>query len=107
MKLSIIIAILAIGSLGVAQAAGDGAAGKAVFEKKCQMCHGERGDGKPAIAKALKIEMRSLSSTEVQAKPDPELRKDIVSGNGKMKPVKLGDAELTGVIAFIRTLGKK
>jgi len=88
-------------------AGGDAAAGKGVFDKKCATCHGPGGEGKDAMAKMLKVEFRPLSSKEVQGKKDQELRKEIVEGTGKMKPVKgLTDAELDNVIAYMRTLKK-
>ena len=34
--------------------------GKAVFEAKCQPCHGPKGEGKAAIAKMFKVEMHPL-----------------------------------------------
>src|SRR3989442_3358652 len=40
-----------IGS-AVAQA-GDAAAGKIVYERKCALCHGEKGDGKGTAARLL------------------------------------------------------
>ena len=87
---------------------GDAAAGKAVYTKSCATCHGAGGEGKEAIAKALKVEMRHLGSPEVQAKSDAELRKDVLDGVGKMKPVKgLSDSDLSNTIAYLRTLGKK
>lgn len=87
---------------------GDAAAGKAVYAKKCAICHGKAGEGKKAIAKMLKVELRPLGSREVQAKSDAELRKNIVKGNGKMKPVKgLSDQEVANLIAHLRRLAKK
>lgn len=88
-------------------AGGDAAAGKALYDKKCATCHGPDGAGKEAMAKMLKVEFRHLGSKEVQAKKDEELRKDIVEGTGKMKPVKgLSDAELDCIIAYVRSLKK-
>ena len=89
-----------------ALAAGDAAAGKQVFDKKCASCHGATGEGKDAIAKMLKVEMRNLGSPEVQAKSDAELGKMIKDGNGKMKPVALTDKEIQDVVAYLRTLKK-
>jgi mono/diheme cytochrome c family protein len=88
-------------------AAGDAAAGKAVYTSKCATCHGAAGEGKEAIAKMFKVEMKNLGSKEVQAKSDAELRKGITEGFGKMKAVKLTDKEAADVIAFIRSLAKK
>jgi cytochrome c553 len=48
-------------------AAGDAAAGKETYSKKCASCHGTAGEGKDSIAKMLKVELRPLASKEVQA----------------------------------------
>src|SRR5262249_50277565 len=100
------VLILTVMAAGTLFAAGDAAAGKEVFAKKCTSCHGAAGEGKDAIAKMLKVEMRPLGSKEVQAKSDAELMKDIKDGNGKMKPVALSDKELQDVVAYLRTLKK-
>jgi mono/diheme cytochrome c family protein len=84
---------------------GDAAAGKAVYTKSCAGCHGAAGEPKAALAKALKVEMRHLGSKEVLAKSDAELRKDVLEGFGKMKPVKgLSDQDVSNLIAFMRGL---
>lgn len=86
---------------------GDAKAGKAVYDKKCASCHGANGEGKPALAKALKVEMRDLGSKEVQAKTDAELKKDSVEGIGKMKAVTgMSDQEVKDLIEFMRSLKK-
>ena len=90
------------GSPEVVSAADDG---KTVYAKKCASCHGDGGEGKPAIAKMMKVELRHLGATEVQAKSDAELAKSITDGINKMKPVKgLSEGEVTAVIAHVRTL---
>jgi mono/diheme cytochrome c family protein len=89
-------------------AAGDVAAGKAMFAKKCSTCHGAAGEGKDAIAKMMKVEMKPLGSQEVQAKSDSDLAKVIKDGTGKMKPVAdLSDKDIQDLIAYMRTLAKK
>ena len=86
-------------------AAGDAAAGKDVFLKKCASCHGQNGEGKDAIAKALKVTLKHLGSKEVQALTDADIKKGIVEGTGKMKAVKDMDAKaIEDVLAFVRTL---
>jgi len=102
---ALVAVVLAVSAL--VWAAGGAAKGKAVFASKCAMCHGPGGEGKDAIAKMFKVEMHPLASKEVQAKSDAQLHKDIVEGNGKMKPVKLTDEEAANVIAFLRCLAKK
>ena len=105
MKAGLILAVmLALPLLAVS--GGDAEKGKALYGTKCAMCHGADGAGKDAMAKALKVEFKPLGSKEVQAKKDAELKKDILEGNGKMKPVKLTDEEAANVIAFLRTLKK-
>ena len=87
---------------------GDPTGGKLIYTKKCAACHGKQGEGKPAIAKMLKVELRHLGSKEVQAKSDADLRKDTVKGKGKMKPVKgLSDEDVASVIAYLRSLKQK
>ena len=50
--------VLALASLLIAPSlvlaqAGDAGAGKAVYERKCAGCHGDKGDGKGAAAELL------------------------------------------------------
>jgi len=103
------LALVALAALLMApllSAAGNAEAGKTVYDKKCATCHAKDGAGNPGIAKALKVELRHLDSKEVQAKSDAELKKEVLEGTGKMKAVKLTDAEAADVIAFVRTLKK-
>jgi mono/diheme cytochrome c family protein len=88
--------------------AADTAAGKDLFAKKCASCHGAAGEGKDAIAKMFKVEMKPLNSKEVQAKSDAEMKKTILEGSGKMNAVKDVDAKAADdIVAFVRTLAKK
>jgi mono/diheme cytochrome c family protein len=86
-------------------AAGDATKGGAVFAARCKACHGAAGEGNPAIAKAMGVELRHLGSREVQAKSDDDLNKILAAGTGKMKPVTgLAAADAANVVAFVRTL---
>ena len=96
--------ILLLATELLAAGKGDAASGKSLFAKNCTACHAAGGEGKEAIGKMFKVTMRPLGSKEVQAKSDAQLRKDILEGNGKMKPVKLAPAEADDVVAFLRTL---
>jgi mono/diheme cytochrome c family protein len=86
--------------------------GKAVFEAKCQKCHGDDGRGNPSMAKLLKLKQpfTPLGTTEVQNKNDEELKKIAMNGvrtpRAEMKPVKggLSDAEASAVVTYLRTL---
>ncbi|MBC8165469.1 MAG: cytochrome c [Bryobacteraceae bacterium] len=97
--------------IGVALAAGTAFAadvhpGKAPYDKACKSCHGISGAANPAIAKALKLEMRDLGSKEVQASSDSTLRDAITKGSGKMKPVPKVAASADDLVAYMRTFKK-
>src|SRR5437867_12853124 len=87
--------------------AADTAAGKDLYAKKCASCHGAAGEGKDSVAKMFKVEMKPLSSKEIQAMSDADLKKAILEGTGKMKAVKDVDAKAADdIIGFVRTLKK-
>jgi mono/diheme cytochrome c family protein len=95
--------------LGVAMlfAAGDASTGKAVFEKSCKNCHGATGEGNPAIAKMMKVEMKPLGSAEVQGLSDDDLKKIVSDGKGKMQPIRtVTGKSVDDVVAYVRTLKK-
>jgi mono/diheme cytochrome c family protein len=99
--------VVLIASAGLALAAGDAAAGKAVYDKACKSCHGADGTANPAIAKMMKVEIKDLGSADVQAHSDADLRKVITDGQGKMKPIKaVAGKDLDNVIAYVRSLKK-
>ncbi len=81
--------------------AADATAGKAVYATKCKNCHGADGAGNPAIAKAMKVEMKALSATTADVK-------DVITkGQGKMKPMPaVAGADLDNVVAYVKSLKK-
>ena len=86
--------------------AAEGTAGK-TYEKACKSCHGADGTANPAIAKMMKVEMRDLKSPEVQALSADDIKKVIVQGKGKMKPVtSVAGAAADDVAAYVKTLKK-
>lgn len=102
------IAVLAgaIVRLVPAQAA-DAAAGAQVYATKCRTCHGKDGESNPAMAKALKVEIKPLSSADVQKKSDADLKKNITDGTGKMKGIAgLSAADLDNLVAHMRSMKK-
>jgi mono/diheme cytochrome c family protein len=89
----------------VAYAAGDAAAGKAVYDRSCKNCHGANGEGNASIAKMMKVEMKSLASPEVQKMSDEDLKKVVTQGKGKMRPIStVTGKSVDDVIAYVRTL---
>jgi cytochrome c2 len=84
---------------------GDAVKGKKLFSR-CVVCHGDSGEGKEAIGKMFGVTMPHLGSKEVQSLDDATIKKYIVEGKGKMKPVTMDDQEAADVIAFLRTLKK-
>jgi len=107
MKLSILIALLLTISAGLAVAAGDAAAGKAVYDKSCKTCHGATGVANPNIARMMKVDIKDLGSAEIQKMSDADFKTAITEGKGKMKPVKgVAGKDLDNVVAYVRSLKK-
>jgi mono/diheme cytochrome c family protein len=87
--------------------AADVKAGQAAYEKACKSCHRADGTANPAIAKMTKVEMHDLQSPEVQALSAADIRKVIVEGKGKMKPVtSVTGAAADDVAAYVKTMKK-
>jgi mono/diheme cytochrome c family protein len=107
MMRTILIALSVACLFAAAASAGDAKAGQAVYNRACKSCHGSDGTANPGLAKAMKVEIRNLGSSEVQAMSDEDMRKIIMDGKGKMKPVtSVSGADLDNLIAFVRTLKK-
>jgi mono/diheme cytochrome c family protein len=98
----VLAALTLMGASAATAAQPDGAA----LFKSCAACHGADGAGQTSVGKSLKV--RDLRSDEVQKKTDMELMKTISGGKGKMPAYgkKMTTAEITAVIAHIRTLKK-
>ncbi|HEV3200772.1 MAG TPA: cytochrome c [Bryobacteraceae bacterium] len=93
-----LIALVGLAYAGTAE-------GKELYNAKCASCHGANGEGKPAIAKILNVTQKHLGSKEVQAKSDADLKKAILEGQGKMRPIAGVNAkQADDVVAFVRTL---
>ena len=68
---------------GLATAAGDATAGKAVYDKACKSCHGADGTPNAAIAKSFKVTMVHLGDPAVQGMSDDDLKGIITDGKGR------------------------
>jgi cytochrome c6 len=100
-KLFVILTLAIVIILPATLAAADGAA---VYKAKCAMCHGADGSGMTPMGKSMKL--RDLRSSEVQKQSDAELTRVTADGKGKMPAYKgkLTDAEITAVVAHMRSL---
>jgi mono/diheme cytochrome c family protein len=103
---SILIALSLAAAAVTAIQAADASAGKVAYDKSCKSCHGIDGTANPAIAKMMKVEMRNLQSPEVQGETDDEMKKIIVDGKGKMKPMPSQAGSASDIVAYMRTLKK-
>src|SRR6266487_1344043 len=100
--LSVLSALIVVLLYSLPITAADAAAGKEVYTKKCATCHADNGDGKEAIAKMFQVTMKPLSSKEIQSKSDGDMKKVILEGTGKMKPVKDVDAKAADdIVAYV------
>jgi mono/diheme cytochrome c family protein len=81
--------------------------GATLFKLKCAACHGPDGKAETTMGKTLKI--RDLGSTAVQAQSDAQLTEIVTKGKNKMPAYdgKLTKEQITGLIAYVRELGKK
>jgi mono/diheme cytochrome c family protein len=105
---AVIAVLLGVALTLPAAGAGDATAGKGVYTNKCRICHGADGEGATGYAKAMGLEPAQLSSDRVQKKTDAELKKIILEGSGKMKPIKgVSDIDIDNVIAYVRNFRKK
>jgi cytochrome c6 len=97
--LAIAIAVLSTTAAASAEAAD-------TYKAKCQMCHGPDGTAATPMGKMMKIP--SFKDPEQVKASDAALIAITKDGKGKMPAYsgKLTDAEITDVVAFIRTLQK-
>src|SRR5579862_9470434 len=81
--------------------------GQVAFSTSCKSCHGVDGTANPAMAKALKVEIKDLKSPDVQSRSDSDLKKVITDGQGKMHAISsVTPAAADNVVAYLRTLKK-
>jgi cytochrome c6 len=101
-KLTIVL-VAAVVALLVAGSPAAAADGKALYDKKCAMCHGT--DGTPK-----KMAAGSKAFTSAEFKKDATestIVSDIHEGKGKMKPVKMTDEEAKAIADYILSLAPK
>jgi cytochrome c len=72
-------------SLGVGYATGDASAGKAVYDSKCKICYGPRGEGNPGHRECHESRVAEPGVAEAQKVSDDELKKIITEGKGTVR----------------------
>jgi mono/diheme cytochrome c family protein len=87
--------------------------GKKAYSLTCGNCHGQDGKGDVSADKFFNTTIPRLSSAEVQAKSDAELKEIIRKGTSTMPPVEVDESgfrhnlpsqDVDAVIAYVRTL---
>jgi mono/diheme cytochrome c family protein len=96
-----LVTLLAGGMIAVCSSPAVAQDSAATFKAKCAMCHGADGKGG-------KMGTRDFASPEVKAETDAQLTDIISKGKGKMPAYtgKLSDADITGMVAYVRSLAK-
>jgi len=82
--------------------------GKEIYEKKCALCHGDKGDGKGPAAAGLNPKPTNFQDSHGQKMADGEHFWKITTGRGPMPSYKkdLSVEERWYVINYINTLTK-
>ena len=97
-----LISLLAANTMSLAQGSGAD-----TYKSKCQMCHAADGSGNTPAGKSTKA--NPFNSPDIMKLSDDDLIAVIKKGRNKMPAYagKLTDAQITDVVAYIRTLQKK
>lgn len=90
--------------------AADVANGKALYDKKCQLCHGPQGKGDGPTSKMLKPPPADLTSPASKKKSDDELLQVIESGRPGTPMAgwkgTLSHEQMLDLLAYLRSLGR-
>lgn len=93
-----------------AQAAGDPAKGKAIYEKQCLHCHGPQGKGDGPTGRLLKPQATDFTGAASRKKTDADFLQTIENGKPGtgMAPWKgpLTGADIADVLAYLTLLRK-
>jgi mono/diheme cytochrome c family protein len=74
--------------------------GKALYDKKCTMCHGANG-----VAKSMAKGAANLNDPAWQAKvTDADIESTFTKGKGKMKAIKMTAQEGHAIVAYVLKL---
>ncbi|HXZ78528.1 MAG TPA: cytochrome c [Terriglobales bacterium] len=104
MKNAAVVLVIAMALAGTTCLAAE--SGADVFKSKCASCHGPDGSGNTPVGKSLKL--RDLSSAEVQAQSEADIKTIIEKGKGKMPGYsgKLSPEQIDAVAKYVKSLKK-
>ena len=94
--------------LGSAVFASADEAGKKLYQRDCQSCHGPDGTGNAQLAKALQVSIPPVTGAALKQKDNAEILHIIAEGKGKMPGFakKLSAEEQGQVLEYMKTLGQ-
>jgi mono/diheme cytochrome c family protein len=82
--------------------------GKQIYTDKCLPCHGEKGDGKGAMAAVFNPPPTSFIDSKFwQNDVEKKITNAVTNGKGKMMPMGLKDEEIKAVSAYMKQTFKK
>jgi mono/diheme cytochrome c family protein len=82
-------------------------AGKALYAKFCQKCHGPQGEGVPRMYQLVGAKLVPLTSPQTQGRSDADIKKNMLEGIGKMEVVEdLTPQQADKILSFVRSLGE-
>ncbi len=101
----VMLTLLAGGLIAICSISAVAQDAAATYKAKCAMCHGPDGKGS---AMGTKMGARDFASAEVKAETNAQLTDAINKGRGKMPAFtgKLNDADVKGLVAYIRTFAR-
>jgi mono/diheme cytochrome c family protein len=98
---SLMFVLIVLGMAGMA-AGDDLAAGKSLFEAKCQICHGANGRGDGPAANALNPKPRNFNDPAFwQKDTDALIKRTVKTGKGMMPPFNLDDDEIKAITDYM------
>ena len=87
-----------------AKAVDEFAASRAAYQKNCEACHGEKGEGGPVKVDNKQIKVPSLKAEHAAKHTDDQLTKMITTGEGPMPAFKdkLNPQQISDMVKFVR-----
>lgn len=91
------------------QAVGDAEAGKAIYESRCQMCHGPNGDGKGPVGLSLKPRPEDFTNPNFWQQDNIAqlIIETVTKGKGPMPAMGLTPDEIQSVMDYMSQTFKK